>query len=67
VALQRDPGVVVWREGGQRWWSVCQVRPCKWKSSHEHAQAAIDAMRAHLIQAHLREPIDARSPEERDE
>ena len=63
MGTMKDPGVVIWSEGSQRWWSICQSKVCQWKASHENAAAAIDAMRRHLITRHAvsEEPLDARS------
>lgn len=50
----------MWGVTGERWWSLCQVPSCRWKSSHDGVQVAIDAIHRHLITRHLREPTDAR-------
>jgi len=66
-AATRDPGSVFWSERSQRWWSVCASKFCQWKASHEQPEAAINAMRRHLITGHTvsAEPVDARNEPQR--
>lgn len=58
---RKDAGIVLWGVESERWWTFCQVRSCGWKSSHESASVAVDAMRRHLVKAHIAERTDLRT------
>ena len=58
---RQDPGVVLWSESSNRWWSRCQVPGCKWQASHDNADVAVSAMRRHLIKAHVASATDTRT------
>lgn len=59
--MHADAGVVVWGVDDGRWWSVCQVRPCQWKASHESSEVAVNAVKRHLIRSHLSDATDTRT------
>lgn len=58
---RKDAGVVLWGAESERWWALCQVRSCGWKSSSPDADTAVANVRRHLIKAHLTEATDLRT------
>jgi hypothetical protein len=58
--VRRDYGQVIWQTTEERWFALCGVPQCKHRSSHEDPQVAIDAIRRHLIRAHLSDAVDLR-------